>query len=50
VFEDAEPLAQRPLAYITQQDNQTLLNFMNAWLALQQAGGFFDELKAKWQL
>jgi cyclohexadienyl dehydratase len=49
-FPDAEPRAQRPLAYITHQGNQTLLNFTNSWLALKQASGFFDELKAKWKL
>lgn len=47
---DAAPRAQRPLAYITQQGNQTLLNFMNSWLALKHAGGLFDELEAKWNL
>ncbi|MEL6798556.1 MAG: transporter substrate-binding domain-containing protein [Pseudomonadota bacterium] len=49
-FAPDEVRAQRPLAYITQQDNQSLLNFMNAWLALKSAGGFFDEMKAKWNL
>lgn len=42
--------ARRPLAYIVQQDNQVLLNFMNAWLALKTAEGFFEELEAKWRL
>lgn len=48
-FAPGEVRARRPSAYITQQGNQSLLNFMDAWLALKQAGGFFYELKAKWR-
>lgn len=49
-FGDGEVRAQRPLAYITHQSNQSLINFMNAWLELKFAAGFFDDLKAKWNL
>lgn len=49
-FAPGEVRSQRPLAYITQQDNYSLINFMNAWLELKAASGFFEELQAKWNL
>ena len=49
-FGGGEIRARRPLAYIVRQDNQTLMNFMDAWIELQTASGFFDELRAKWGL
>lgn len=49
-FGEGEIRARRPLAYIVKQDNQTLMNFMNAWIELQTAAGYFDELETKWGL
>jgi cyclohexadienyl dehydratase len=41
---------QRPLGYITAQDDQVFINFLNSWLSVQQANGFFKRLSAKWGL
>lgn len=40
----------KPHGYIVQQGNQSLINFMNTWIALKKASGFYDELAAKWNL
>ena len=50
VFGDGDVRNPRPLAYITGQDDQVFINFMNTWLTLKKTGGFFDELKKKWGL
>lgn len=41
---------RRPLAYITAQDDLVFINFLNAWLTLNDANGFFAELSSKWGL
>ena len=41
---------KRPLAYITAQDDQVWINFLNSWLELHKSGGFFDALSKKWHL
>jgi len=50
VFEDGEIRARRPLAYITQQGDFTFINFLNSWLELNLAAGFFADLEEKWGL
>lgn len=40
----------KPHGYIVQQGNQSLINFMNTWIALKKASGFYDGLSAKWNL
>lgn len=41
---------RRPLAYITAQDDAVFINFLNAWLTLNEANGFFADLNTKWGL
>jgi cyclohexadienyl dehydratase len=39
---------KRPLAYVVAQDDHVWLNFVNTWVGLKRAEGFFDTLEAKW--
>ncbi len=50
IFGAGEVRNPRPLAYITGQDDQTFINFMNSWLTLEKTSGFIDGLKKKWGL
>lgn len=50
VLGDAELQYRRPLGYIVPQGDHVLINYLNAWLAMNQANGFFDELARKWGL
>lgn len=42
--------ARTPLAMLLPQGDQVWINYVNHWIALRQARGFFEELKAKWKL
>jgi cyclohexadienyl dehydratase len=50
VFGEGELRNQRPLAYITAQDDQVFINFLNTWVTLKTTGNFFEELADKWGL
>lgn len=39
-----------PLAMLAAQDDQIWLNYLNHWIKLKKARGFFDGLAEKWQL
>ena len=39
-----------PLAMLLPQNDQVWINYVNHWISLQQARGFFDGLKKKWGL
>lgn len=39
-----------PLAMLLPQDDQVWINFVNHWIKLQTARGFFDDVGRKWQL
>lgn len=41
---------RRPLAYITAQNDYTWINFLNNWVQMKHAGGYFDGLATKWHL
>ena len=41
---------KRPLGYITAQDDQVFINYLNTWIELNKASGFVDELAKKWKL
>jgi cyclohexadienyl dehydratase len=45
-----EPRRQRPLGMIAAQGDMDFINFLNTWIELRKASGFFDELAAKWNL
>ncbi|MGB1446817.1 MAG: transporter substrate-binding domain-containing protein [Arenicellales bacterium] len=42
--------ARTPLAVLLPQGDQVWINYVNHWISLQQARGFFDGLKKKWGL
>jgi cyclohexadienyl dehydratase len=42
--------ARTPLAILLPQDDQVWINYVNHWISLQKARGFFDDLKKKWGL
>jgi cyclohexadienyl dehydratase len=42
--------SRRPGAFLLPQTDQVWINYVNAWVALKHADGFFDGLSAKWQI
>jgi cyclohexadienyl dehydratase len=42
--------SQRPGAFLLPQDDQIWINFVNHWVKMNHANGFFAELSAKWRL
>jgi cyclohexadienyl dehydratase len=43
-----EPRAPTPIAMLLPQDDQVWINYVNNWVKVKQAQGFFDETRAKW--
>lgn len=41
---------QRPLAYITAQNDLVWINFLNNWVRMKHAGGYFVKLAKTWRL
>ena len=39
-----------PLAMLTSQSDQVWINYLNHWINLKKARGFFEQLAEKWQL
>ena len=46
----AEPRAPSPIAMLLPQSDQVWINYVNNWVKVKQAKGFFDANKAKWGL
>lgn len=44
------PRARTPIAMIVQQRDQVWINYVNNWIKLKKAQGFFDEVAARWGL
>jgi len=44
------PKFPTPLAWLTPQDDQVLINYLNHWILIKQSQGFFDELMNKYKL
>ncbi len=44
------PRAPSPIAMLVPQDDQVWINYVNNWVKVKQAKGFFDETRAKWGL
>ncbi|MFT6775220.1 MAG: cyclohexadienyl dehydratase [Paracoccaceae bacterium] len=42
--------APSPIAMLLPQSDQIWINYVNNWIKIQQAGGFFEELAVKWGL
>ena len=47
---NTEPRAPSPIAMLLPQDDQVWINYVNNWVKVKQAQGFFDETRAKWGL
>ncbi len=45
-----EPRAPSPIAMLLPQDDQVWINYVNNWVKVKQAKGFFEDVKAKWGL
>ncbi len=45
-----EPRSQRPGAFLLPQDDQVWINFVDHWIALRHADGFFAERMAAWNI
>ncbi len=46
----AEARSPSPIAMLLPQDDQVWINYVNNWVKVKQAQGFFDANKAKWGL
>lgn len=47
---NAEPRSPTPIAMILPQNDQVWINYMNNWVKVKAAQGFFETTKAKWGL
>lgn len=45
-----EPRAPTPIAMLLPQDDQVWINYVNNWVKVKQAKGFFDATREKWGL
>ena len=48
--EGAEPRSPTPIAMLLPQSDQVWINYVNNWVKVKQATGFFDANKEKWGL
>ena len=48
--EGAEPRSPSPIAMLLPQTDQVWINYVNNWVKVKQAQGFFEANKAKWGL
>ena len=44
------PRAPTPIAMLLPQGDQVWINYVNSWIELRKAQGFFEETAAKWGL
>ncbi|MBQ4825110.1 transporter substrate-binding domain-containing protein [Leisingera sp. HS039] len=47
---DTGPRAPTPIAMLLPQDDQVWINYMNNWVKVKKATGFFEATQAKWGL
>ena len=47
---NAGPRAPTPIAMLLPQDDQVWINYVNNWVKVKEAKGFFETTKAKWGL
>ena len=45
-----EPKFPTPLAWLTPQENQVWINYLNHWIEIKKAQGFFDSMMKKYKL
>ena len=48
--ENSEPRSPTPIAMLLPQDDQVWINYVNNWVKVKSAQGFFDETGDKWGL
>ena len=46
----SEPKYPTPLAWLTPQDDQVLINYLNHWIEIKKSQGFFDLMMNKYNL
>lgn len=46
----AAPREPSPIAMLLPQDDQVWINYINSWIKLKQAKGFFEDVKGDWGL
>jgi cyclohexadienyl dehydratase len=44
------PRAPSPIAMLLPQSDQVWINYVNNWIKIKEAAGFFDETAVKWGL
>lgn len=49
-IEVSEPRAPTPIAMLLPQTDQVWINYVNSWIKLKKAQGFFEEVASKWGL
>lgn len=47
---NTDPRQPSAIAMLMAQDDQVWINYINTWIELKKRRGFFEGLKAKWQL
>nr|MDJ0639897.1 transporter substrate-binding domain-containing protein [Paracoccaceae bacterium] len=47
---NTEPRAPSPIAMLVPQNDQVWINYVNNWVKLKKAKGFFEANRAKWGL
>ena len=47
---NTEPRSPSPIAMLLPQDDQVWINYVNNWVKVKQAKGFFDKTREKWGL
>ena len=50
IIQVEEPKYPTPLAWLTPQDDQIWINYLNHWIAIKKAQGFFDLMMDKYNL
>ena len=45
-----EPKYPTPLAWLTPQNDQVLINYLNHWISIKKSQGFFENMMEKYQL
>ena len=50
IIQVKEPKYPTPLAWLTPQDDQIWINYLNHWIAIKKAQGFFDLMMDKYNL
>ena len=46
----SEPKYPTPLAWLTPQDDQVWINYLNHWISIKKSQGFFQQMMEKYQL